>query len=643
MTSSPSSGLSVTTKKKLWGLTFLFFGIVFFFCLGNTQIDISDSISVYWISNSFFYLACRYLSFPFYFLFGKAAYIVPFCLIFTGLILLVRFHKQTRSKWVTRFLLSIPILACLVGAIGGISNGNYLYGGKLGWFYFNYLELVIGRTLAIIVGTYLLLTLGSILWGISIKGTYKRLFKYLKPKCIELIKIIKNLAIISSRHMSHVINRLFSLASKNQKEPPLSTIPKSDNNGDLDPIHIPRDDVERGKAPWEIPDDEKGGDDRKHIKKEPFPQPENDEPLDLNIIEPSSILTDKAADLEKQIPELQEKIIDIIKRTTKVKLKPSSKKPKIGMTSIFFNFKKEEGQIVSISNIEKAQKDIGVETRRAPVRINIRGNILIELPLKSHERIYSPIFPLLQETMPKNDGPITYLIGRTQEHHPFELKSEEALHILVGGATGGGKTVLLHTMIFGFIFRYPPSKVRLSLADSKLFEFSRYQGLPHLWQEIATKEDDFFVFVENLSCELDRRKKELNKNEKADFPALITIVDEFSGYDSAKLIRLIAEARALKMYFVLSTQYPVAEVISTSIKANLVTNIAFRTRNKIGSQLIIGYPDATSLLGQGDCFVNSPKGLERIQAGWVTGPSDKKAGSDLERLKIYLRSMDKTR
>ena len=115
----------------------------------------------------------------------------------------------------------------------------------------------------------------------------------------------------------------------------------------------------------------------------------------------------------------------------------------------------------------------------------------------------------------------------------------------------------------------------------------------------------------------------------------MTFVDEFAGYDSTKLIRLIAEARGLGMHFVLATQHPTAEVISTAIKANLVTRVSFKTTGAAASHLVLGVGDAAALLPRGDCLVGTPSGMHRVQAGWVTGPDDQD-DSDLATLQRHL-------
>jgi S-DNA-T family DNA segregation ATPase FtsK/SpoIIIE len=299
-----------------------------------------------------------------------------------------------------------------------------------------------------------------------------------------------------------------------------------------------------------------------------------------------------------------------------------------------FEFRKAAGQEISIRKVHGLVADLALETRRAPIRLTIEDTVRFELPLEKSERSFVPIKPLLEETMARAGNPVTYLFGRKHDGSPFELPVTQALHMLVAGQTGGGKSVLLHSLIAGLVFRYPPSAVRLALYDHKIEEFSRYRDLPHLWLPVVTDEAGLSGLLENLNAELARRKRARAKDRRQHLAPIITIMDEFRGISDPKLVSLIAEARSLNMYFILATQHPTADVISTSIKANLVTGVALRVRNSTESRLIIGLPDAESLLPHGDCLVNAPTGVTRIQAAWCRQ-------ADLEALAAHLEKPDR--
>lgn len=359
---------------------------------------------------------------------------------------------------------------------------------------------------------------------------------------------------------------------------------------------------------------------------EPLPLPLNDAPLSIDAI---SLVVDKQNPEE---PTAREQQVDAavladleaaIKRTAKDVVKVQlerSKDPIIGMSTIRFEFSKTTRD-VSVKKLEALPEDIGLATQRESVRISVSPSILVELSLNDNERQFAPIVPLLQEVQDVNqNAPPSYLIGRTQDRKPFDLDAEHSVHVLVAGTSGGGKSVLLHSIIWGLIFRYPPSKVRLAFYDHKAVEFSRYQGLPHLWQNIVTNQGGFYRMLENVKLELAQRKQILKSNPDASFSWLIIVMDEFRGLTNDDFVNIVSEARAFQIRFILGTQRADKESVDTRIKGNLITNIALKTRNHTDSHMILGSSDAQHLLLKGDCIVRCGNGdEERVQAGWVNG------------------------
>jgi DNA segregation ATPase FtsK/SpoIIIE-like protein len=344
--------------------------------------------------------------------------------------------------------------------------------------------------------------------------------------------------------------------------------------------------------------------------------PSLDEPLQVSLLPESPAQDARVAELIRGLEALGQKVQRVIEETAGVALAPGEEKPTVGLSFVRFRFGKAPGQKRSVSQVDKAALDLGVETGRAPVRVEVTDAITVELPLSAEERRFAPVRALLEEVGPGRAGRPSYLLGRRHDGRPFEVEVRQAKHVLVGGATGGGKTVCLHSIVFGLAFRHRPSEVRLCLHDPKLVGFHRYARLPHLWHKVITTEPELRELEERLREELERRKKALAADPGARFFVLVTVLDEFSA-PSELLTRLIAEARAFDMFFVLATQHPRADVVPTPIKANLTTGIAFRVRDASASRLIVGVSDASALLPHGDCLVQTPDGLERVQAAWV--------------------------
>ena len=95
------------------------------------------------------------------------------------------------------------------------------------------------------------------------------------------------------------------------------------------------------------------------------------------------------------------------------------------------------------------------------------------------------------------------------------------------------------------------------------------------------------------------------------------ILDEFRGITNDEFIEFISMARSFQIRVILGTQRANKESIHTTVKNNLGTNIALKVRDFRESRLIIGEPDAKDLLMNGGCLVDSPKGLDRVQVGFV--------------------------
>jgi S-DNA-T family DNA segregation ATPase FtsK/SpoIIIE len=204
--------------------------------------------------------------------------------------------------------------------------------------------------------------------------------------------------------------------------------------------------------------------------------------------------------------------------------------------------------------------------------------------------------------------------------------------MLVGGHVGTGKSVLLHSIIFGLIFRWKPSEVQLALYDHKVEEFKRYGTLPHLWHPVADSTKKFDLLLEKLEDELERRKRIRGLDDQAKFPLLVVIMDEFRGLASMRLTTLISECRSLGMTFILATQYPKAEEVSTPIKANLTTRVSFRMRDSTGSRLILGESGGETLMDQGDCLVSTSYCFEHAQAAHCRN-------EDLKAVENYLKTL----
>ena len=359
-----------------------------------------------------------------------------------------------------------------------------------------------------------------------------------------------------------------------------------------------------------------------------------DEPLPASILD----RTPPETPVPLEIPDLAtmaDILIRSVEAATGIRLEPIPEGCGVGLHFLYLSFRRTGGTRM-VRCLQGMADDVGLLFGRSPVRLVIGEVIRWEMPLKPAEKRELRFAELLEmeRALPPTAEP-SYLLGSTAAGHPLRVPLRQACHMLVAGATGSGKTVGLHGIIFSLVFRYPPSEVRLAFGDHKVFEFEPYRELPHRWGTPASDRESFDRLVRELEDELRARKEARRLDRRAKFPALVCVIDEFQGFDTPRLVNLLAEARALDMFFILATQHPLAEVLTSQIKANLVTRVAFRTRDSAGSHLILGTPEAASLAGAGDCIVSHARGIDRVQMPWISA-AEHEDDSDIGRLAAFL-------
>lgn len=257
---------------------------------------------------------------------------------------------------------------------------------------------------------------------------------------------------------------------------------------------------------------------------------------------------------------------------------------------------------------------------------NIRPEIVTLKTLLS-----SPLFK-------QNPDPLLIPLGLDVSGTPQAGSIGKMPHVLVAGATGSGKSVLLNGWISTFLFRTKPEDLRLIMVDPKRVELTLYNGIPHLLTEVIVEAEKIIKALKWTVAEMETRYKEFSKAGVRNLegynavqgvekkPYILFIIDEladlmsFAPGDAENLITRIAQmARATGIHLILSTQRPSVDVITGLMKANIPTRIAFNVSSLVDSRVIIDMPGAEKLLGRGDMLYLPPDQAKprRIQGPYV--------------------------
>ncbi|MGH9322536.1 MAG: DNA translocase FtsK [Vicinamibacteria bacterium] len=306
-----------------------------------------------------------------------------------------------------------------------------------------------------------------------------------------------------------------------------------------------------------------------------------------------------------------------------------------------FEYKPDAG--IKYSKITSLADDLCLALQAESVRIDRisgKSTVGVEIPNRVRETI--GLRELLEsEEFQGSSSRLTLALGKTIDGAPYMSDLAKMPHLLIAGATGSGKSVLLNSLICSIVYKSSPDEVRMILIDPKRIELGVYQDIPHLLTPVVTdpkKASDVLKWVvyemesriKMLASEGVRNidqynnilkgaieageKKEDDRGEPLrPLPYVMVVIDELadlmmvSSSDVEDAITRLAQmARAVGIHLVLATQRPSVDVITGIIKANFPARIAFRVASRVDSRTILDGNGAEQLLGRGDMLLLPP-------------------------------------
>jgi len=296
---------------------------------------------------------------------------------------------------------------------------------------------------------------------------------------------------------------------------------------------------------------------------------------------------------------------------------------------------------IKLSRILSLNQDLSLALAAHPIRIEapIPGKSLVGVEIPNIVGSIVRLGSLLAYPEFKTSPNLNFPLGRDVSGEPTFVDLSRMPHLLIAGATGSGKSVIIHAFILSLLYKNSPETLRLLMIDPKRVELSVYEGIPHLITPVITEGKKAVGALKFVIQEMENRYETLlkagsrditsyNKGRKGDFmPYLVVIIDEladlmttFGREVEGAIVRLAQMARATGIHLVVSTQRPSVEVITGLIKANITSRIALQVASQIDSRTILDNAGAEKLLGGGDMlFISSDLSKpRRIQGSFIS-------------------------
>lgn len=252
---------------------------------------------------------------------------------------------------------------------------------------------------------------------------------------------------------------------------------------------------------------------------------------------------------------------------------------------------------VKMTKIEQYGKDIELVTASPGVRIlaPIPGTETVGFEVPNKKRTFLGAAPKARLAR--------IAVGVDVQGNTQYIDLREAPHVLIAGATGSGKSVLLNSMLAAL-----GGSVELWLMDPKQVELQDVEA-----KRYADDPDTIVADLKDLIRIMEDRYSQMKKAHQKKWTGelILNVIDEYGDLMLSKrgneieglILKLAAKARASGIHIILTTQSPRVTVVTGSIKANFPTRIALKTSSAKDSEVILGVGGAEKLCGKGDLLL----------------------------------------
>lgn len=211
------------------------------------------------------------------------------------------------------------------------------------------------------------------------------------------------------------------------------------------------------------------------------------------------------------------------------------------------------------------------------------------------------------------------VIGKDTLGNNVIIDFEKIPHLLIGGATGSGKSVLLKNLITNLLIHYDKNhnrfkKCAISIVDTKNSDLKEFAKIPNV-----SFDNEVEGAIETLK-RVERIMDERYTTHTIDYD-LYVVIDELadlmlsSRFEVERsLVRISQKARAVNIHLIVATQNPMVSVVSGLIKANFPYRLGLKT-SSIRESITLVDRKCCETLGIGEAYFRTDK-LTKIKIAY---------------------------
>ncbi len=241
---------------------------------------------------------------------------------------------------------------------------------------------------------------------------------------------------------------------------------------------------------------------------------------------------------------------------------------------------------------------------------------------------------------------IPIALGKDIYGHPIVADLAEMPHLLIGGSTGSGKSICIHSIITSLLYKFSPDQLRFVMIDPACIELQFYNALPHLVVPVVSDPQKAILALRWVVNEMEKRfqifmrvgvtrigpfnarpKTEIIGSLENDIVIpeklsyIVVIIEKLDDLMQVApdvvemaIARITQMARPAGIHLVLTTRPGSRNTLSENTCAEMPARIAFRCTSRIESRSIVGSTGAEKLLGTGDMLYLPPGSGKLIRA-----------------------------